>query len=71
LNGGIRYDNHQTFGEKTTHRIEFLCNIMSYALKIKANYGTAFKAPTLNDLFWLNTGWAIGNSDLKSEKSWV
>ena len=71
LNGGIRYDNHQTFGKKTTYRIGFLYNIMPYALKIKANYGTAFKAPTLNDLFWPNTGWAIGNPDLKSEKSWA
>ncbi len=44
---------------------------MPYALKIKANYGTAFKAPTLNDLFWPNTGWAMGNPDLKSEKSWA
>ncbi len=71
LNGGIRYDNHQTFGKKTTYRIGFLYNIMPYALKIKANYGTAFKAPTLNDLFWPNTGWAMGNPDLKSEKSWA
>jgi len=71
LNGGIRYDNHQTFGEKTTYRIGFLYNIIPYALKIKANYGTAFKAPTLNDLFWPNTGWAMGNLNLKPEKAWA
>jgi len=66
LNGGIRYDNHQTFGEKTTYRIGFLYNIIPYALKIKANYGTAFKAPTLDDLFWPGSG----NPNLKPEEAW-
>lgn len=71
LNGGARYDNHQTFGEKITYKIGFLYNLVTYALKIKTNYGTAFKAPTLNDLFWPNTGWLMGNPELKSEKSWA
>lgn len=71
LNGGVRYDNHQTFGEKITYKVGFLYNIESYALRIKGNYGTAFKAPTLNNLFWPDTGWSKGNPNLKPEESWA
>ncbi len=71
LNGGLRYDKHQTFGKKITYRVGFVYNVIPYDLKIKANYGTAFKAPTLDDLFWPNTGWAVGNPNLKPEKSWA
>ena len=71
LNGGIRYDNHQTFGEKITYKIGALYTLTSYGLRLKANYGTAFKAPTLNALFWPNTGWSMGNPNLKPEESWA
>jgi len=71
LNAGLRYDDHQTFGEKLTYRAGLLYNFPSYGLRFKANFGTAFKAPTLNDLFWPNTGWSMGNPNLKPEESWA
>ncbi len=70
LNAGARYDNHQTFGKKTTYRVSFLYNLKPYSLRVKGSYGTAFKAPTLNDLFWPDTGWSKGNPELKPEESW-
>ncbi|WP_038056593.1 TonB-dependent receptor plug domain-containing protein [Thermodesulfobacterium hydrogeniphilum] len=70
LNAGLRYDDHQTFGSKTTYRIGFLYNFNPWDLKIKGNYGTGFRAPSLDDLFWPDTGWAKGNPNLKPEESW-
>jgi outer membrane receptor protein involved in Fe transport len=35
---------------------------------LKASAGSAFRAPTLNELYW-NDGWMFGNPNLKPEKS--
>ena len=62
---GIRYDNHTRFGSVVTYRIAPAYVFWQTGTKIKATYGTAFKAPSLFYLF----DPAYGNKDLKPEKS--
>jgi len=62
---GIRYDNHEKFGSVVTFRIAPAYVFWSTGTKIKATYGTGFKAPSL---FYLYDP-AYGNPDLSPEKS--
>ncbi len=62
---GLRYDNHQKFGGVLTFRLTQAYYLSSSATKIRASYGTGFKAPSLFYLF----DPAFGNPDLKPEKS--
>ena len=61
---GLRYDDHEQFGGKTTCRVA-----PSYTLPwgtiLKASYGTGFRAPSLYELFEPT----YGNEDLGPEKS--
>lgn len=65
---GLRHDDYKKFGEKTTYRIGMLYNIPSFNLKLKANYGTGFRAPSFDDLYYPG----LNNPDLKPEevKGW-
>ncbi len=62
---GIRYDNHAKFGGQITYKIAPAYFISSTGTKIKATYGTGFKAPSLFYLF----DPAFGNPNLKPEES--
>lgn len=62
---GLRYDNHDKFGSKVTYRLAPAYYVSLTGTKIKATYGTGFKAPTL---FYLYDP-AFGNIDLKPEES--
>jgi vitamin B12 transporter len=68
LNAGMRYDDHETVGDKITYRVGGVYNIRSAGLKLKGNYGKGFRAPTLNELYYVDP-WSSGNPDLKPEKS--
>jgi vitamin B12 transporter len=68
LEGSLRTDHNSQFGTHTTGRIG-----AGYALspewRVTAAYGTAFRAPTFNDLYFpLSFGFS-GNPDLKPERS--
>jgi vitamin B12 transporter len=63
--GGIRYDKQSKFGSDLTFRITQAYLIKNTGTKIKATYGTGFKAPSLYDLYDPN----YGNPNLKSERS--
>jgi vitamin B12 transporter len=65
LNAGLRYDDHETFGNKTTYRIGAMYSIRPLNLRIRSSYGTGFRAPTLNELFFP----FYGNRELKPEES--
>jgi vitamin B12 transporter len=73
---GLRHDRHERFGSKTTGHIAWGLDFGD-ALRATASYGTAFKAPTVNDLFWPyrvdtfagNTYITEGNPDLNPESS--
>lgn len=63
---GVRYDNHNRFGSVLTYRIAPAYVFWQTGTKIKATFGTGFKAPSLFYLF--DPG--FGNSDLNPEKSY-
>lgn len=65
LNAGLRNDEHKTAGIKTTYRIGGLYGFKLYNLRLKGNYATGFRAPTLNELYYP----FFGNTNLKPEKS--
>ncbi len=62
---GARLDDHDTFGRQTTWRVAPAYLIRETGTKLKASYGTGFKAPSLFDLF----DSFFGNRNLKPEKS--
>ena len=68
LNAGMRYDDHETSGHKITYRVGGVYNIDKAGLKLKGSYGTGFRAPTLNELYYKDA-WSSGNPNLKPEKS--
>jgi len=65
LNAGMRYDDHETFGSEITYRLGAIYKIKSPAMKIRSSYGTGFRAPTFNELFYPS----YGNLNLKPEES--
>jgi vitamin B12 transporter len=65
LNAGLRHDDYKNFGEKTTYRIGFRYLIPKVNLVLKGNYGTAFRVPTFDDLFYPG----YNNPNLKPEES--
>ncbi|MDO8282515.1 MAG: TonB-dependent receptor [Thermodesulfovibrionia bacterium] len=69
INAGLRIDDHETFGDETTYRIGGIYNIRQAALTVKASYGTGFRAPTLNELFYNDPWGSSGNLNLSPEKS--
>jgi vitamin B12 transporter len=67
--GGVRQDSYNIFGDATTYRLTGGYLHQETGTKIRASYGTGFKAPTLNDLFFQSSGQDFGNSNLQPEKS--
>lgn len=68
LQGSIRHDDDSLFGDKTTGSLAY-----GYRLtpnwRASASIGTAFKAPTFNDLYYpLKSGY-IGNPDVRPESA--
>lgn len=67
VTGGVRYDDHDTFGGETTFGANLAWTPNDGATLLRANYGEGFKAPTL---FQLQS--EFGNRLLQPEtaKSW-
>jgi len=65
LAANIRYDSDDTFGDHTTYRLAPALLFPETGTKLKASYGTGFKAPTLYQLYVPY----YGNADLKPEES--
>jgi vitamin B12 transporter len=65
ITAGIRYDDHERFDGIITYRLAPAVIIWETGTKIKATYGTGFKAPSLFYLF----DPAFGNEKLLPEKS--
>jgi vitamin B12 transporter len=68
-NLGIRFDKHSRFGYYNSPRIGIVYVPFDDTF-IRVSCGKAFRAPTLNDLYWPKTAWAEGNPDLSPEKGW-
>ena len=65
LLAALRHDDNQQFGEHTTGNLGFGFPITS-SLRITGSFGTAFKAPTLNELYYPG---GYGNPNLQPEES--
>ena len=65
VTAGVRFDKHKMFGNETTYRIAPAYIISATQTKIKATYGTGFKAPSL---FYLYDP-LFGNKKLQPEKN--
>lgn len=66
---GVRHEKHSTFGHETLPRYGLIIN-PSEKTVLKLSHGKHFKAPTMNDLYWPDDGWARGNPELKPERGW-
>lgn len=65
-----RIDDHSVFNDKETYRIAGNYFFKNIGTKLKASYGTGFKAPSLYQLYAPATAWGpIGNNNLKPEES--
>jgi vitamin B12 transporter len=68
LEGSLRTDRNSQFGTHTTGRIGAGW-VLTPAWRVTGAFGTAFRAPTFNDLYFpLSFGFS-GNPDLKPERS--
>ncbi len=52
VTAGVRYDDNDDFGDHTTYRVSgaYLFDIDSGEIKLKATYGTGFRAPSLYEI---------------------
>ncbi len=64
LTGGVRFEDHSTFGSKWTGRATGTVDA-TRSVRIHGSVGSGFKAPTLNDLFFPG----FSNPGLKPEES--
>lgn len=63
--GGVRVDDYNVFGTATTYRATAGYFHQETGTKIRASYGTGFRAPTINQLFFPG----FGNTNLQPERS--
>jgi len=66
LTPGIRYDDHNMFGNKTTPRAAVNYR-MDKTTNMYVSWGKVFNAPNTDDLFSPDLGWGGGNPNLKPE----
>jgi len=62
---GIRQDEYNVFSSATTYRVTGGYLLKETGTKLRGSYGTGFRAPTINDLFFPG----FGNPNLQPEKS--
>lgn len=65
---GVRTDDNEEFGEKTTGSVSLGLDVDD-AHRVIASWAEGFKAPTFNDLYWPASAYTAGNPDLVPETS--
>ncbi|MCF6148881.1 MAG: TonB-dependent receptor [Candidatus Kuenenia sp.] len=65
LTAGLRYDKHSSFGTHYTYRTTGSYYIEEIGTRFHGSWGTGFKAPSFNELFYPN----YGNHDIEEEES--
>jgi vitamin B12 transporter len=65
ITGGVRVDDHSTFGTQVNPRGSLAFMIKETGTRIRGGAGTGFRAPTLNELFFPG----FSNPSLKPEES--
>ena len=68
VQASLRYDDNQAYGEEVTGSLALGYDVGAYHT-LRASYGTSFKAPTFNDLYYRDQWGNFGNPDLKAEKA--
>ncbi len=69
LVSNVRYDANEDFGDHTTFRVAPVYIVPQTDTKLKASYGTGFKAPSLEDLYVNFLPFFVANPNLKPEES--
>jgi len=64
VQAGLRYDDNEAYGDEVTGNLALGYDLDGHHT-LRASYGTAFRAPTFNDLYFPSGG----NPDLRPEKS--
>ncbi|AMD02200.1 Vitamin B12 transporter BtuB precursor [Halomonas chromatireducens] len=64
VQASLRFDDNEAYGEEVTGSLALGYDLDGYHT-LRASYGTAFKAPTFNDLYFPG----FGNPDLEAETS--
>ncbi|MBN1493813.1 MAG: TonB-dependent receptor, partial [Candidatus Omnitrophica bacterium] len=68
LNGGVRVFRHNEFGRDAVWSTSAAYLHKETDTKIKASYDQSYRSPTINDLYWPDSGWAMGNPNLRPEE---
>jgi len=68
VQAGLRHDKDEFFGSHDTGSLGYSFDL-SEALTLTAAYGTAYRAPTFNDLYYPASSSTAGNPDVKLEES--
>ncbi len=66
---GGRNDSHSVYGDRFSPKASVRYIVSGPGTIIRASVGEAFRAPTLNELFWTFDGFEQGNPNLKPETS--
>ena len=66
LTAGVRHDRYSDFGGTTNPRLALVWDA-AYNLVVKTIHGTAFRAPSFNELYSINNPVVYGNSNLNPE----
>lgn len=65
---GLRHDDSESYGNYNTGNIAF-ARALTDTLRVIASYGTGFRAPTFNDLYYQDPWGSNGNPNLTPEES--
>ncbi|MGZ4958969.1 MAG: TonB-dependent receptor domain-containing protein [Methylomonas sp.] len=68
MTASLRWDENEAFGDYVTGNFEWRYNL-AYDISAFASFGNAFKAPTLNDLYYVDLFGSHGDPNLKPEES--
>lgn len=68
VQASMRHDDDSLFGDKTTGALAYGYRF-SPNWRASASIGTAFKAPTFNELYYPQTGTFVGNPDVRPESA--
>ncbi|GGY77654.1 hypothetical protein GCM10011613_22790 [Cellvibrio zantedeschiae] len=66
LTSGVRYDKYSDFGGTTNPRLALVW-ALNESLTTKLLYGSAFRAPSISELYFKNNPVSLGNPDLNPE----
>lgn len=74
VTAGLRYDDNEDFGSHTSYRLSAakIWSVASNELKLRASYGTGFRAPSLFEVEYNRGPWAFApasETELKEEQT--